>query len=139
MTVQTHEFNVSSRGDTDIIDITHHVEAAIKNGAVRNGLATVFVNGSTAGITTVEYEGGLVDDLRELFDHIAPQEAHYAHNERWGDGNGHSHVRASLLKSGESFPFKEKKLLLGTWQQIILIDFDNRARKRHIYVQVIGE
>ncbi len=139
MAVETHELTFSSKGNTDIIDVTDDVGALIAKSQVRSGVATVFVTGSTAGVTTVEYEPGLVEDLKDLFERLAPSSKHYAHDARWGDGNGHSHVRASILKSGESFPFRNGKLLLGTWQQIILVDFDNRPRKRHIIVQIMGE
>lgn len=139
MAVETHELTFSSKGFNDIIDITDEVESVIKKSNIRDGIVLVFVNGSTAGITTVEYESGLIKDLKELFEKIASSSKHYAHDATWGDGNGFSHVRASLLKSGETFPFKNKKLLLGTWQQIILVDFDNRSRKRRIVVQLVGE
>ena len=139
MAVETHEITHSSRGLTDIIDITNEVGSAIAKGKIKDGIALVFVAGSTAGITTVEYESGLVKDLKEFFEKIAPSSVRYHHDATWGDGNGFSHVRASLLKSGETFPFKDKKLILGTWQQIILVDFDNRPRKRNVVVQVMGE
>lgn len=139
MTVESHELTFSSKGFCDIIEITDEVETVIGKSKIRDGMALVFVVGSTAGITTVEYESGLIKDLKELFERIIPSSKRYAHDATWGDGNGFSHVRASLLKSGETFPFKDKKLLLGTWQQIILVDFDNRSRKRHIVVQLLGE
>lgn len=139
MTVKTFEISLSSKGNTDIIDITDDVEERVKKSGIRDGCVIVFVTGSTAGITTVEYEPGLVQDLKELFERIIPSSESYHHDARWGDGNGHSHVRASLLKSGETIPFKDHKLLLGTWQQIVIIDFDNRARKRKIVVQVMGD
>jgi len=105
----------------------------------KEGQVTVFISGSTAGLTTVEYEPGLIQDLKEFYDSIIPQDKTYHHNEKWHDGNGHSHVRASLLKPSLSIPFKDSKLLLGQWQQIILIDFDNKERLREIIVQIQGE
>ena len=104
-----------------------------------NGTATVFVGGSTAGITTIEFEAGLLQDLREAYERLAPRNGYYAHNERWGDGNGFAHVRASMTRQDMSIPFIRKKLILGTWQQVILVDFDNRPRKREITVQIVGE
>ncbi|MFH1379485.1 MAG: secondary thiamine-phosphate synthase enzyme YjbQ [bacterium] len=139
MTVKTCELSFPSKGNTDIIEITDEVEETIRQSGIKDGCAVVFVTGSTAGITTVEYESGLVQDLKEMFERIIPSDEAYHHDAKWGDGNGHSHVRASLLKSGETFPFKDQKLLLGTWQQIILIDFDNRPRTRRIIVQIMGE
>jgi secondary thiamine-phosphate synthase enzyme len=106
---------------------------------MRNGLVTVFVPGSTAGITTIEYEPGVVEDLKKAIERLAPQNIHYDHDARWGDGNGFAHVRASLLGPSLTVPFQEGNLLVGTWQQIVLVDFDNRPRNREIIVQVTGE
>lgn len=139
MSVETRELTLSSKGMTDIIDITGEVESAVVKSKIKSGMVLVFVPGSTAGITTVEYESGLIKDLKEFYERIAPSNERYNHDATWGDGNGFSHVRASLLKSGETFPFKDKKLILGTWQQIILIDFDNRSRSRKVIVQIMGE
>ena len=137
--VVTKSIKVKSRGETDIINITPEVESALQKSKVKNGTVTVFVPGATAGITTVEYEPGLVSDLKAAFEKLAPRDGQYAHNERWGDGNGFSHVRASLLGPSFAVPFSGGKLTLGTWQQIILIDFDNRPRSREIVLQIIGE
>lgn len=137
--IKTSTLEISTKGNTDIIDITEKVQKEISNSKFKNGSVTIFVVGSTAGITTVEYEPGLKKDLKEFFDRIIPQDKYYHHHETWHDDNGHSHVRASLLKPGITIPFKDGKLLLGTWQQIVLIDFDTRERKREIIVQISGE
>ena len=130
---------VSTRGDAEILDITPEVQAKVTEHGVTNGQALVFVVGSTGALTTVEFEPGLVRDLPEFFERIAPQGAHYHHEDTWHDGNGHSHVRASLLGPSLVVPVAEGRLTLGTWQQIIFIDFDNRPRDRQIVVQVSGE
>lgn len=139
MSVYSATFNVETRGETDIVDITDHIEGILDRSGLTDGTATVFVGGSTAGITTIEFESGLLQDLRDAYERLAPRSAYYAHNERWGDGNGFAHVRAAMTKQDMSIPFARKKLILGTWQQVILIDFDNRPRRREITVQVIGE
>jgi secondary thiamine-phosphate synthase enzyme len=139
MAVFSTSFTIETRGETDIIDITDYVEDALARSGLTDGTATLFVNGSTAGLTTLEFESGLLQDLREAFERAAPRNALYAHNERWGDGNGYAHIRASLTGQDMSIPFSKKKLILGTWQQVILVDFDNRPRRREITVQVIGE
>lgn len=137
--VDTKEIKLNTQGDTDIIDITGRVESAVRDSGVSNGIVTVFVPGATGGITTVEYEPGLVKDLKRLFEEVASKKKDYAHNLRWGDGNGYSHVRASLLGPSLTIPFRDKELIRGTWQQVIFIDFDNRPRTRKIVVQIIGE
>jgi secondary thiamine-phosphate synthase enzyme len=134
-----NSFSVTTKGHCDILDITPEVGKAVTQAGVTDGLATVFVVGSTAGVTTVEYEPGLVSDLKDAFERIAPQDAGYAHDSRWGDGNGYAHVRSSLLGCSLTVPVADGKLTLGTWQQIVLIDFDNRPRRRKIVVQVLGE
>jgi secondary thiamine-phosphate synthase enzyme len=136
--VHGSRFTLSTRGETDIIDITDKVAAALAGCGIADGLVTVFVSGSTAGVTTVEYESGLVEDLRECYERVAPREGRYAHNARWGDGNGYAHVRASMTGQSFTVPLADGRLQLGTWQQIILIDFDNRPRTRTVLVQVIG-
>jgi secondary thiamine-phosphate synthase enzyme len=139
MGVQTFSFAVKTKGETDIINITTEVESIIRKSSMNSGIATLFISGSTAGITTIEYESGLVNDLKDAYERLAPRRNHYEHNARWGDGNGFAHIRASFTGQDMSVPFSRGKLLLGTWQQIIIIDFDNRARNRDITVQLIGE
>lgn len=140
MAVESHQFSVESRGDNDVINITDAVTAAVNSGRITDGTATVFVVGSTAGITTTEFEPGLVQrDLEAAFEGIAPKDGRYLHEETWHDDNGHSHVRASLLGPTLQVPIIEGRLPLGTWQQIVLIDFDTRPRTRTIIVQVVGE
>lgn len=139
MEVITEKFQVSTKGHTDIIDITAKVADLLSKNHLKRGNATVFVSGSTAGVTTVEYEPGLVKDLPEAFERVAPTGRRYHHDATWGDNNGYAHVRASLLGPSLTIPFHDGALLLGTWQQIVLIDFDNRPRDRSIVVQLIGE
>jgi len=135
----TKEIVFPSQGFTDIINITDMVADLIKQSTVTEGLVTLSVPGSTAGITTIEYESGLIKDLKKAFEKLAPEKSSYAHDDAWGDGNGFSHVRAALLGASRSFPVNKGRVLLGTWQQIVLIDFDNRPRERRIAVQVMGE
>lgn len=139
MTVKTMSFQVSTRGNADIVDITDLVAKAVFESGVNDGVATIFTPSSTSGLTTIEYESGCLSDLRRLFDEIVDPERHYSHNARWGDGNGHSHVRAALIGASFTVPVVDKRLTLGTWQQIILIDFDNRSRKRDLVIQLVGE
>ncbi len=139
MRVITDSFKVSTRGDSDITDVTNDVKRIIAKHHLKDGNATVFVSGSTAGITTVEYEPGLIKDLPEAFERVAPTDKRYHHDDTWHDGNGHAHVRASLLGPSLTVPFGNGELLVGTWQQVVLIDFDNRPRTRNIVVQLIGE
>jgi len=137
--VVTKVIKLNSQGETDIINITSHVENNVKKSKIKEGIVTVFVKGATGGITTVEYEPGLVDDLKDAFERVAPRNGAYAHNERWHDGNGFSHVRASLLGPSLTVPFSGGILTLGTWQQIIFVDFDNRPRSREIILKIIGD
>jgi len=137
--VITENISIGTHGKTDIIDITDQVRNKIEGSNLTDGTVTIFVSGSTAGITTIEYEPGLISDFKRLWNDIAPDNIHYDHNERWGDGNGYSHVRASLLGASLTIPFSRNSLLLGTWQQIIVVDFDNRARQRNIILQIMGE
>lgn len=139
MKIVTDSIPLSTRGDCDIIDITPKVAAIVREHNFTQGQALVFVFGSTAGLTTIEYEPGLLKDIPAAFDKIAPPGARYFHEETWHDGNGHSHVRAALLGCSLTVPFNEGRLLLGTWQQIVLIDFDNRPRRREVVVQLTGE
>jgi secondary thiamine-phosphate synthase enzyme len=139
MTVKTTEFGVTTRGETDVIDVTPSVEEAVRKSGVREGNVLVFSPGSTVGLTTVEYEPGLVKDLKEAFERVAARDARYNHEDTWHDGNGYAHVRASLLGQSLVFPVLAGKLRRGEWQQIVLIDFDNRPRKRTVTLQVSGD
>ena len=130
---------VKTRGNDDALDITTGVERAIAESNLTNGVVTLFVVGSTAALTTSEYEDGAVNDLSRAIERLAPRGMEYEHHLRWGDDNGHSHVRAALLGPSLSVPFIGGRLTLGTWQQIILIDFDTRPRQREIVAQIIGE
>ncbi len=139
MEIKTEFIEMKTRGNTDIIDISDKVQGIISGSGFKEGSALVFAKGSTGGITTVEFEPGLVKtDLPRLFDTLAPYGDHYAHHKTWGDDNGSSHVRASLLGCSITVPFVDGKLILGTWQQIIFIDFDTRPRSRTIAVQITG-
>jgi secondary thiamine-phosphate synthase enzyme len=135
----TDSISVSTRGDAHMIDLTAKLQGLLDKHAMHHGQALVFVSGSTAGLTTVEYEPGLIRDIPEAFERFAPRNAHYHHEDTWHDGNGHSHVRASLLGPSLTLPFQAGRLLLGTWQQVVLIDFDNRPRKRDVVVQLSGD
>lgn len=139
MTVKTLSFQISTRGNADMLDITDQVRQKVAESGLSDGIVTIFCPSSTSGLTTIEYESGCLSDLKRLFDQLAPPEQHYAHNARWGDGNGHSHLRAALLKASFTVPFVSGRLTLGTWQQIIYVDFDNRSRRRELIVQVMGE
>jgi secondary thiamine-phosphate synthase enzyme len=138
MSVHTSTISVSSKGFTDVHDLTDGVRRAVSASRAKDGVVTVFVPGSTAGVTTIEFESGAVEDLKDAIDRIAPRDIHYAHNTRWGDGNGFAHVRAALMGPSVSVPFSGGELRLGTWQQIVLVDFDNRPRTREVIVQVAG-
>ncbi len=137
--VVTKKISLQTKGQCDIIDITPQVEKQVAETDINSGTVTLFVAGSTAGITTIEFESGLVSDFKAMWERNVPQNIPYDHDRRWGDGNGYSHVRASLLGSSLVVPFSDKKLTLGTWQQIILVDFDNRPRSRQIILQIMGE
>lgn len=139
MPVVTDVVEVSTRGDDEMVDLTARVQEVVARHRFREGQALVFVAGSTAGLTTVEYEPGLLRDLPAAFERLAPRGMRYHHEDTWHDGNGHSHVRASLLGPSLTVPFRSGELMLGTWQQIVLIDFDNRPRKREVVVQLSGE
>jgi secondary thiamine-phosphate synthase enzyme len=139
MRVITDKIEFSTRGDTDMIDITQEVQGVISKSGLVEGNVLVFAVGSTAGVTTIEYEPGLKRDIPELFEKIIPSVKRYYHDDTWGDGNGYSHLRASLLGPSIQIPFKDKHLMLGTWQQIVYIDFDNRPRQRRAVLQIIGE
>jgi secondary thiamine-phosphate synthase enzyme len=139
MTVVTQTIEFNTTGDADIRDITRQVATAVSGSGLSDGTVTVFCPSATSGLTTLEYESGCISDLQRLFDEIADPARHYAHNARWGDGNGHSHVRAALLGPSLTVPFVDGRLTLGTWQQIIYVDFDNRSRQRRLVAQIIGE
>ena len=140
MSVQIHDLpSVRTSAQMDIIDITPQVREEIQRSAIRNGHVTLFVPGSTGALTTIEYESGVINDLRKAIERIAPRDLYYEHDERWGDGNGYSHVRAALLGPSLHIPIIDGRLTLGTWQQIVLLDFDNRPRNRKIIMQVVGE
>ena len=123
----------------EVLDVTDEVQEALEKTSLKTGVVTVFVTGATAAVTTIEYEDGLVADLGDALQRIAPVEIDYAHNERWHDGNGHSHIRASLLGPSLTVPFCEGRLMLGTWQQIVFLELDNRSRKRKVVLQIMGE
>lgn len=135
----TYKIHCRTKGFSDIHNLTNEARVFLEKSGIRNGQATLFVAGSTAGITTVEYEPGLVKDLKELFDKIAPENGNYHHEQTWHDGNGFSHVRASLLKPSLTIPIMDGQLTLGTWQQVVLIDFDNTSREREVVLQFLGE
>jgi len=138
MSIHRSELQRETSPDTDIHDLTADVAAAVASSGVRDGQVLVFTPGSTAAITTIEFESGALADLARVIDEIAPAGAHYEHDARWGDGNGYSHVRAALLGPSLTVPVSGGELMLGTWQQIVLCDFDNRPRRRRVIVQVSG-
>ncbi len=139
MTIKTFSISLNTRGNADIHDITNQVTGLVVDSGLHDGTVTIFCPSSTSGLTTIEYESGALSDLRRLFDEIAPQNREYAHNARWHDGNGHSHIRAALLGPSLTIPFVDSRLTLGTWQQVIYVDFDNRPRQRQLVVQIMGE
>lgn len=139
MMIITKTIKIRSKGENDMIDITQQVSKAIKETEIENGQAALFVSGSTAALTTIEYEPGLLVDFPKMLSRIAPKDIEYRHQEMWHDGNGHSHVRASLVGPSLTIPFREKQLLLGTWQQIVLVEFDIRNRQRNLTLQILGE
>lgn len=139
MPVITKSIRFETMGETEVIEITSDVAKAVMDEEISSGTVTVFVPGSTAGVTTIEYESGAVMDYQEALERIAPRDIHYHHDARWGDGNGFSHVRAALQGASLTVPFASSKLLLGTWQQIIVVDFDNRPRSREIILQIMGD
>jgi secondary thiamine-phosphate synthase enzyme len=138
LTTVTKNFQVSTKGYCDIIDITRHVKSIVASTDVNDGQVLVFIGGSTAGITTIEYEPGLLEDLPAAFERIASSNIYYKHDETWGDGNGMAHVRAAILGCSLTVPLAGGIIMLGTWQQIVLIDFDNRSRNRNVIVQIVS-
>jgi secondary thiamine-phosphate synthase enzyme len=139
MTTYNGTIAFETRGDCDMIDITSDVSKTVGKSGLKTGICTVFCTGSTGSITTIEYEGGLLKDFPEAMERIAPTDAVYEHHLRWGDGNGHSHIRASILGPSLTVPFVDGRLTLGTWQQICFIDFDNKPRRRKLAVVILGE
>ena len=137
--VITKNISLQSKGNCDLVDITPQVAEQLAGAEINNGTVTLFVAGSTAGITTIEFESGLLSDFQSMWERNIPQSIQYNHDRAWGDGNGYSHVRASLLGASLVVPFNNKRLTLGTWQQIVVVDFDNRPRSRQIIVQIMGE
>lgn len=138
MPVTINRIIEKTTSETDIIDITSKVVSNLEDSEIANGTVNLFVPGSTAALTTIEFESGVINDLKKAISRLAPVEDYYEHNERWGDGNGYSHVRAALIGPSLSVPVINGILSLGTWQQIVLLDFDNRPRKRNIIQQIIG-
>ncbi len=139
MPVKTGNISLNTHGNTDIHDITRELIRLVEQSGLKNGTLTVFCPSSTSGLTTVEFEPGAVADLQRMFEELAPSGREYAHNATWDDGNGHSHMRASLLGPSLTIPFVEKTLTLGTWQQVVYLDFDIRPRSRELVVQMVGE
>jgi secondary thiamine-phosphate synthase enzyme len=139
MPVSTKTITISSNGENDIIDITRQIDEAIKESTLQDGVVVIFVSGSTAAITTIEYEPGLKKDFPKMLARIAPRGIEYEHDNTWHDGNGHSHVRASLIGPSLTVPFKDGRMMLGVWQQIVVVEMDTRRRERTIVLQIIGE
>jgi secondary thiamine-phosphate synthase enzyme len=139
MKIITERITLHTQGNPDLVDITEKVSGVLEAAGLKKGSLTVFVVGSTAAITTFEYEPGLIQDIQELYEKIIPEHRHYQHDQTWGDANGFSHLRAALQGPSLTIPFDQAKLLLGTWQQVVLVEFDNRPRQRQIIIQIIGE
>jgi secondary thiamine-phosphate synthase enzyme len=139
MKIINKEIQFKTAGDKDVKDLTSDVAQLINQSSVESGIVTVFVPGSTAGITTIEFEPGAISDLTDRISKLIPRDIYYKHNERWGDGNGFSHVSAAVLGPSLTVPFANKKLMLGTWQQIVFLEFDNHPRNRIVAVQIMGE
>ena len=137
--VITKKINLQTKGECDVVDITALVQQGLSDTGLRDGMVTVFITGSTAGITTIENEPGLISDFKEMWGRVIPKNAEYSHDCAWGEGNGYSHVRASVLGASLVVPFNDKRLSLGTWQQLVVVDFDNRPRSRQVLIQILGE
>jgi secondary thiamine-phosphate synthase enzyme len=137
--IVTEHVDFQTKGNAEITDLTSKVASALERSDLESGVVVIFASGATGAVTTIEYEPGLVEDMKDALERIAPKEIEYAHNQRWGDGNGHSHIRASVIGPSLTVPFSEGKLMLGTWQQIVFLDLDNRPRYRRIVVQIMGE
>ena len=139
MPVVTRTLECKTRGFTDMLDITREVENIVRESGIQNGIVTIFVPGSTGGLTTIEYEPGLKKDLPEILEQIAPMNRKYHHDATWHDGNGYAHIRAALIGPSLTVPFSNQTLHLGTWQQIVFLDFDNRPRQRQLVLQILGD
>lgn len=137
--IVTEHIDFQTKGNGEMADLTGKVVAAVSRSGLSAGIAVVFASGATGAVTTIEYEPGLVEDMKAALERIAPEDIEYAHNERWGDGNGHSHIRASIIGPSLAVPFSEGKLMLGTWQQIVFLDLDTTPRYRRVVVQISGE
>jgi len=137
--VVSERIQLRTEGNGQVLDITSEVRHLVQRCGVQAGIVTLFTPSSTSALTTIEYESGAIYDLQQIFDRIVPADADYRHNLRWGDGNGHAHVRHALLGASLTIPFSDRQLTLGTWQQIVFVDFDNRPRSRSIVVQILGE
>ena len=137
--VVNKEIQFNTQGHGHVLDITDEVRHQVRESGLGSGIVTLFSPSSTSALTTIEFESGAVHDLQQLFERIAPADLEYRHNLRWGDGNGHSHVRHALLGPSLTIPFMDGRLTLGTWQQIVFVDFDNRSRARSLVVQILGE
>lgn len=139
MTVTTNLIKIHSKGENDMIDLTEKISYFVKKSSISNGIVTVFVSGSTGSIITIEYEPGLIQDFPKMLSRIAPRDLDYGHEQMWHDGNGHSHVKASLVGPSLTVPFNDSQLCLGTWQQIVFVELDSRGRNRDLILQIIGE
>ncbi len=139
MTVTTDIISCQTEGDGDTIDLTSGLARSIAASGLKNGVATLFIGGSTAGITTIEFESGVIDDIKEVLETLAPSGRDWQHHQCWGDHNGHSHIRSALVGPSLSVPFVNGKLVLGMWQQVVLLDFDECPRSREVVVQLLGE
>ncbi len=139
MRIISEELVLRTTAGTDIIDLTGQVQDQLSASRIVSGILVLFVPGSTGALTTIEYESGVLEDLKRVIEKLAPKDNHYEHDRRWGDGNGYSHVRAALMKPSLSIPIQKGRLSLGTWQQIVLLDFDNRPRDRRVLIQILGD
>jgi len=139
LTVSTKIIKIQSKGENDMVNLTEKVSHLVAKSGITNGIATIFVSGSTGSVTTIEFEPGLIHDFPEMLKRMAPKNLDYGHEKMWHDGNGHSHVKASLLGPSLTIPFIDSQLCLGTWQQIIFLELDTRSRNRDLILQVIGE
>ena len=137
--VITKNISLQTKGESDVVDITALVQQQLLETEIKDGTVTVFITGSTAGVTTIENEPGLISDFKDMWERVIPRSVDYKHDRAWGEGNGYSHVRASLLGASLVVPFHNKKLDLGTWQQLVVVDFDNRPRSRQVLLQIMGE